>query len=93
MSPNQCEVPESDPVGHSDAFEDVLAGMQSQKYWINFFVRPCCPPPGARQAQTLLDKRRAEVSGHPTYTDEQKAQLLQLIDEGEAWYKSTPFYK
>ena len=64
-----------------ESFEDVFDAMQEDKYWINFFVRPCCPPPGKRDAIKSLDKRRDEVRSHADYTDEQKEQLLAIIDE------------
>lgn len=80
------------PQGLSDEnFDDVYAAMQTEKYWINFFVRPCCPPPGMKDAVRQLDKRRAEVRAHTGYTDEQKDQLLAIIDERQEWYANSPF--
>lgn len=80
------------PAGLGDeAFEDVYEAMQTDKYWINFFVRPCCAPPGKEDAAKSLDKRRDEVRQHPRYTDEQKETLLRIIDERQAWYASSPF--
>lgn len=83
-----CTVPEAFP---GETFDEVCEAMQTDKYWINFFVRPCCPPPSAEQARANLDKRRDEVREHPAFSDAQKEQLLAIIDEREAWYASSPF--
>lgn len=80
------------PKGLADEkFEDVYEAMQTDKYWINFFVRPCCPPPGMETAIKQLDKRREEVRAHADYTDDQKTQLLAIIDERQDWYAQSPF--
>lgn len=83
-----CEVPEAFP---GETFEEVFSAMQTDKYWINFFVRPCCPPPSTDQAKQNLDKRRDEVREHPVFSDEEKEKLLAIIDEREKWYSSSPF--
>lgn len=83
-----CTVPRNDA---NDSFEDVLAAMQTDTYWINFFVRPCCPPPGTSDAIKQLDKRRDEIRARTDYTDEQKEQLLAIVDERQTWYLASPF--
>lgn len=84
----ECAVPTAFP---GETFDEVYQAMQADKYWINFFVRPCCPAPGAEQALQMLDKRRDEVRARADYTDEQKAQLLDVIDQRQQWYVSSPF--
>lgn len=80
------------PKGLSDEnFDNVYEAMQTDKYWINFFVRPCCPPPGLEAAVKQLDKRREEVRAHADYTNAQKEQLLAIIDERQEWYAKSPF--
>ena len=73
-------------------FEEALEGFSSRKFWISFFIRPCCPPPGQRLALHQLDQQREYVRAREDFSDEQKAQLLAAIDEGEAWYKTTPYW-
>lgn len=83
-----CEVPEAFP---GETFDEVFDAMQTDKYWINFFVRPCCPPPGAAQAKKSLEKRRDEVRQADQFSDDEKARLLEIIDSREAWYTASPF--
>ena len=56
-----------------------------------FFVRPCCPPPSAHVAANRIDELRDQVREREDFTEEQKAQLLELIDQREAWYEKSPF--
>lgn len=74
------------------AFEEAKESYGSRKFWVSFFVRPCCPPPGAKIASRQLDMQRAMVNAREDFTAEQKAELISLIDEGEAWYRSTPYW-
>lgn len=85
-----CSVPARP---QNEPFEDVLAAMQTDKYWINFFVRPCCPPPASDQAEKMLEKRREEIRQRADYTDDQKSELLTIVDAREKWYKASPFCK
>lgn len=87
---NTCAIPKG---LEGESFDEVFNAMQEDKYWINFFVRPCCPPPGKDAAIASLDKRRDEVRAHADYTDEQKEQLLAIIDERQNWYLASPFCK
>lgn len=43
-------------------------------------------------AKKQLDIQRDMVRERADFTDEQKQHLLSLIDEGEAWYRSTPYW-
>lgn len=89
----ECQVGESLQNASSEEFEDVFKAMQTDKYWINFFVRPCCPPPSAEQAKSYIDKRRHEVESNSAFTADQKSKLLEVIDSREKWYLSSPFCK
>lgn len=85
---DKCAIPNDDM---NASFEEISNAMQTEKYWINFFVRPCCPPPSYEEAVSRLDKRRAEIEAREDFSDEQKAQLLAIVDERQQWYGSTPF--
>lgn len=86
-----CDIPDTgiDKV----SFEKAVESFGKQSFWVSFFVRPCCPPPSATQAQMQLDKQRELVRSRADFSSEQKDELLSLIDEGENWYKSTPYWR
>lgn len=73
-------------------YEEAAESYGDRKFWVSFFVRPCCPPPGGAMAKKQLDIQRDMVRERADFTDEQKQHLLSLIDEGEAWYRSTPYW-
>lgn len=87
---NACEA--FDASIYNVTFDEARASYGDRKFWVSFFVRPCCPPPGAETAKKQLDAQRAMVRAREDFTDEQKSELIALIDEGEAWYKSTPYW-
>ena len=60
--------------------------MQLDKYWIRFFVRPCCPAPSLEGACEMLDKLKGEVMEHESFTDEEKEQLAASIESRKEWY-------
>lgn len=94
MSNTECAAcgTESDGTAKEVTFEEALEAFNSRKFWISFFVRPCCPPPGQRLALHQLDHQRDLVNAREDFTDDQKAQLLAAIDGGEAWYRTTPYW-
>ncbi len=85
-----CAVPESDFEG---TFDEIKQAMSTDKYWMNFFVRPCCPPPSVEQATHMLNKRREEIQGRSDFSADERAQLLGIVDEREMWYVKSPFYR
>lgn len=85
-----CEVQAYDIDGVS--YEKAVESFGDRKFWVSFFVRPCCPPPGAKTAMRQLDLQRDMVRARTDFSDDQKDHLLSLIDEGEAWYRSTPYW-
>ncbi|MCI9129872.1 MAG: hypothetical protein HFJ65_06160 [Eggerthellaceae bacterium] len=86
----QCEINTYDT--KDVTYEEAAEAYADRKFWVSFFVRPCCPPPGGETAKKQLDIQRDMVREHPVFTDEQKQHLLSLIDDGEAWYRSTPYW-
>ena len=88
-----CEIDGQSMLSQSEAPEEIIAAMQKQDWWLKFFVRPCCPPPGASGAKAKTKRLREEVDASEKFTPEQKETLRQIIDEREQWYLNTPFCK
>ena len=61
-------------------FEKAREAYADRKFWVSFFIRPC------------LEEQREMVRARADFDDAQKAELISLIDEGEAWYRSTPYW-
>lgn len=80
---NACEI-----TNHSinEEFETLRDEMQLDKYWIRFFVRPCCPAPSFEGACEMLDKLKGEVFAHEGFSDEQKETLGDIIEARKDWY-------
>ncbi|MDO4503026.1 MAG: hypothetical protein Q4D06_07555 [Coriobacteriia bacterium] len=79
-----CAVPQEQL---SDDFDALLAGWQTQKHWIHFFIRPCCPAPQNDVAQGMVDKLKGDIAAS-AFSDEQKAQLAAIADERMEWYRT-----
>lgn len=73
-------------------FEKARDEYAKRSFWVSFFVRPCCPPPAGDLAAKQVEAQRQLVRDRADFTDDQKAQLIELIDKGEAWYKTTPYW-
>ena len=83
METSECEIPSP---GDQESYEDLRDAMQSQTYWIRFFMRPS-PPPGEDTARA----RRAsegEIDERSDMSEEQRADLKSIIDGRLEWYLS-----
>ncbi len=67
-------------------FEQLKKEMKTDIYWIRFFCRPCCPAPDFDGAVKMLDRLSAEVQACESYTDGEKAELTQFIEDRKEWY-------
>ncbi len=85
---NACEASTGSFEG---SFDSILSAWQKDAYWISFFVRPCCPPPSEEVALGHLEKLRTEIRSNAVFSDGQKQQLLEIVDDRETWYKNSPF--
>lgn len=83
MTNNVCQIG-VEPI--NEEFQTLYDEMQLDKYWIRFFVRPCCPAPSLEGAYELLDKLKGEVYANDGFTDEQKDQLAEVIEGRKDWY-------
>lgn len=83
MSENVCQ---TSGFVADEEFAALRDEMKKDTYWIRFFVRPCCPAPSLSGARDLLDKLKGEVAERADFTDEQKAELSELIEVRKEWY-------
>lgn len=88
-NPETCELPNA--VAGDVTFEKARDAYAKRSWWVSFFIRPCCPAPGADVASRQIERQRKLVREREDFTDEQKSELIRLIDEGERWYLSTPY--
>lgn len=87
MEASECEIPS---LGDQESYEDLRDAMQAQTYWVRFFMRPCCPPPGEDTARALIARLKDEIDERADMTDEQRADLKSIIDGRLDWYLSLP---
>lgn len=73
----------------AESFDEIYEAMQDDKYWIRFFVRPCCPAPSPDVAIDRLDKLKAEVDARQDFTSEQKHKIFDVIEARKAWYPTS----
>ena len=70
-------------------YDQLVNEMQSDSYWIRFFVRPCCPAPNLEGACSMLDHLKSDVDARDDFTDEQKATLHEIIESRKEWYPTS----
>ncbi len=78
-----CEI---SPTQGASSFRELYDDMQKDTYWIRFFCRPCCPAPKLDGAIEMLDKLAGEVRASGDFDDEEKQQLVGLIEARKQWY-------
>lgn len=83
----KCSVPNNKL---DDSFEGLMEAFGSQNYWVRFFMRPCCPPPGEASARNQIDHLKADISMRTDLSEEQKNSLMTVADERLAWYLTLP---
>lgn len=70
-------------------FDDLMAAMQDDMYWIRFFARPCCPAPDLNGAVDMLDRLKAEARGRADLSEEQRSRLCDVIESRKEWYPTS----
>lgn len=83
----QCDVPSIDT---QSSFEDLLAAMQTQQYWVRFFMRPCCPPSGESTARSLVEHLKSDIQARDDLSAEEQGVLKGIIDSRLDWYLGLP---
>lgn len=67
-------------------FTEVEQQLESDRFWLKVFIRPCCPRPTERAARIKVEGLCSILSERDDFTEEQQASLLSLIEKREAWY-------
>ena len=70
-------------------FDDLVAAMADDLYWVRFFARPCCPAPDLEGACGMLDRLAGEVDARADFTDDQKSALLAIVESRKDWYATS----
>lgn len=70
------------------SYEELVAELSADTFWMRFFIRPCCPKPDEKGADRYLDTLRQEIESKDELDSAQIGTLASLIDDGEHWYKS-----
>lgn len=83
----KCDI----PTRHVDeSYEAVKAGMQTQNYWVRFFMRPCCPAPDEQTARHQIGHLKEDLDSRTDMTEEQREELKSIADERLEWYLTLP---
>lgn len=82
----ECKI--EDRTNDSD-FNELVEAMQSDKYWVRFFARPCCPAPDLEGAAEMLDHLIRDVEAREDFTPEQKDELFSVIEARKQWYATS----
>ncbi|MEI3377654.1 MAG: hypothetical protein V8R08_07515 [Coriobacteriales bacterium] len=85
-----CEV---NPTQGAATFQELHDDMQKDTYWIRFFCRPCCPAPKLDGAIEMLDKLAGEVRANGDFDENEKQQLIELIEARKEWYPKSGLCK
>lgn len=83
----KCEIPDA---GLDDSFDSLRESFESQNYWVRFFMRPCCPPPGESTARNLVEHLKSDIDSRQDFTKEQKDQLKRMAADRLEWYLRLP---
>lgn len=83
----ECEIVSIDG---EESYEDLKEAMQAQTYWVRFFMRPCCPPPGESTARSLVEHLKLDIDARADFTEAQRADLKEIIDDRLEWYLTLP---
>lgn len=80
---DSCEV---NNVAEEGSFQEIYESMQEDSYWMRFFRRPCCPTPNPEEASTMLTMLSLQIDRDPSFTDEEKAKLKEIVESRKEWY-------
>lgn len=67
-------------------YEELVAAMNDDLYWVRFFARPCCPAPDLEGAANMLDRLAGEVEARGDFTPDEKRSLRSIIESRKDWY-------
>ena len=71
-------------------FEQAPDGNGDRKYGLCFLVSPCCTTTAGELEAKKVEAQRELVRARAEFPEDQNAELIALIDAGEAGYRGTP---
>ena len=83
----KCSIPET---RLDDTFENLMQAFDSQNYWVRFFMRPCCPPPGETTARNQIEHLKSDIDLRLDLSDSQRSDLKGIADERLKWSLTLP---
>lgn len=83
----QCSVPNTQL---DESYESLKEAFESQNYWVRFFMRPCCPPPGESTAREQIEHLKSDIGLRSDFSEDQKKSLMVIADERLTWYLTLP---
>lgn len=83
----KCAIPQT---SMNEPFEDLLDSFNSQSYWVRFFMRPCCPPPGEATARDQIDHLKSDIDSRQDLPKGQRDMLKHIADDRLEWYLKLP---
>ena len=70
----------------TSSFEEILQQMETDRFWLRIFIRPCCPIPNAKGAHLKVEGLRSILASRLDLTQDQQSELSALIERRENWY-------
>lgn len=67
-------------------FEEIRQQMETDRFWLRVFIRPCCARPNAKAAHMKVEGLRSTLSARAEFSQSQRDDLSAIIDSREAWY-------
>lgn len=83
----ECAVPD---LKLDEGYDALMDAFQTQNYWVKFFIRPCCPPPGEATARNLAEHLKDDIDARSEFSEGEKRSLKAIVDERLEWYLALP---
>ena len=83
----ECAIPD---LQLDEGYDGLMEAFRTQNYWVKFFMRPCCPPPGESTARNLIDHLKTDIDARDDFSEGEKGALKAIADERLAWYLALP---
>ena len=70
----------------TSSFKEIMQQMETDRFWLRIFIRPCCPRPNAKGAHLKVEGLRSILASRLDLTQDQQSELSALIESRENWY-------
>ena len=67
-------------------FTEIMQQMETDRFWLRIFIRPCCPRPNAKGAHLKAEGLRSILASRLDFTQDQQSELSALIESRENRY-------